>query len=96
MRHAQVCLAVRNPEKGKAAIKEIEGAHEQHTGSGTLSLVHLDMNSLASVRHCAATFQAEHQKLNILINNAGVPETNPCEIHATLHLSLAHWSFPFQ
>jgi NAD(P)-dependent dehydrogenase (short-subunit alcohol dehydrogenase family) len=39
---------------------------------GRFELLELKLDSLASVRACAAAFQARETKLNILINNAGV------------------------
>ncbi|KPI36985.1 Short-chain dehydrogenase TIC 32, chloroplastic [Cyphellophora attinorum] len=62
---AKVYMTVRNVEKGKAALKDI-------LEPGKAELLELDLNSLASVRACAAAFQAKESKLNILINNAGV------------------------
>lgn len=40
--------------------------------SPQVHLLHLDLNSLASVRACAEEFKAKSQTLNILIENAGV------------------------
>ncbi|KAF2263199.1 short-chain dehydrogenase [Lojkania enalia] len=57
--------AVRNLEKGKKAFGD-------HLEPGRLELLHLDMNSLNSVRQCAKEFLAKSDTLNILVNNAGI------------------------
>lgn len=62
---AKVYGAVRNIEKGKSALKKL-------VESGQLELLELKLDSLDSVRHCAAEFQKRESKLNILINNAGI------------------------
>lgn len=61
----RVFAAVRNLEKGKEALgEELE--------EGKLELIHLDMNSLSSVRKCAAEFLERSSSLNLLVNNAGI------------------------
>lgn len=65
---AQVLLGVRDVTKGEAArnkiLAEIPQAH--------VSIVPLDMASLASIRGFAGEFLASGAKLDVLINNAGV------------------------
>jgi NAD(P)-dependent dehydrogenase (short-subunit alcohol dehydrogenase family) len=64
--------AVRNLEKAKAGFSSID----------KIELLELDMNSLESVRSCAATFLAKNLPLNILITNAGImmtPESRTVE-----------------
>ncbi|KAF2789852.1 NAD(P)-binding protein [Melanomma pulvis-pyrius CBS 109.77] len=60
--------AVRNLEKGKEALGD-------HLEPGRLELIHLDMNSLDSVRACAKEFLSKSDTLNILVNNAGIMTT---------------------
>jgi NAD(P)-dependent dehydrogenase (short-subunit alcohol dehydrogenase family) len=60
--------AVRNLEKGKEALGD---ALEE----GKLELLHLDMNSLDSVRACAKEFLSKSDTLNVLVNNAGIMTT---------------------
>ncbi len=44
----------------------------QETGiSGKLTVMHLDLASLASVHNFAEEFSAKENKLHLLINNAG-------------------------
>jgi len=65
---AAVVLACRNPDKGKAAIARIEAG--KPTGSATLAA--LDLSDLESVAAFAEAFAAKHDRLDLLINNAGV------------------------
>ncbi len=64
---ATVILACRSPEKGEAARAEIA----KQTGNPHLSVVPLDVSSLASVRQAAETVRTAHPKLDVLVNNAG-------------------------
>ncbi|MGW6332591.1 SDR family NAD(P)-dependent oxidoreductase [Nocardia rhamnosiphila] len=65
---ARVVLAVRNLDKGKAAVDRIgaaiPGAH--------LELQQLDLGSLAGVRTAAAELKDAYPRIDLLINNAGV------------------------
>ena len=60
---AHVVLACRNLEKGEAALKEV--------GSGA-ELEQLDLASLDSVKAFAERLLASHDRLDLLINNAGL------------------------
>ena len=62
---ATIYMTARNIEKGTSVLRDI-------LEPGKAELLQLDLNSLASVRACAAAFQAKSSTLNILINNAGV------------------------
>jgi NAD(P)-dependent dehydrogenase (short-subunit alcohol dehydrogenase family) len=68
---AQVVLACRNLQKGESALRECEAA----APGPKLSLEELDLASLDSVRAFAERFRAEHDGLDLLINNAGVMAT---------------------
>ena len=65
---ATVVMACRNQAKGEAAADAIGG--EQPAGS--VEVMALDLSSLASVRAFAAEFSAKFERLDLLINNAGV------------------------
>ena len=65
---AHVVLAVRNLDKGKDAARRIE----QATPGATVELQELDLTSLASVRTAAEALTANHDAIDLLINNAGV------------------------
>jgi NAD(P)-dependent dehydrogenase (short-subunit alcohol dehydrogenase family) len=67
-RGASVVLAVRDTEKGKRAAARIAG-----TAPGAeVTVQHLDLASLDSVRAAAAELRARHPGIDLLINNAGV------------------------
>jgi len=70
---ATVVLACRNMEKGEAAVQEIR----REAPGATLELESLDLASLDSVRDFAGRFQAAHDGLDLLINNAGVMAPSP-------------------
>ncbi len=68
---AHVVLAVRNLDKGKQAAARITEA----TPGAEVELQELDLTSLASVRAAAAQLKSDHQRIDLLINNAGVMYT---------------------
>ncbi len=61
-------LPVRNMEKGKKTLDEIQTL----TGNSNIKLYPCDLESLDSVRNFAQNFLNDYNKLDILINNAGV------------------------
>jgi NAD(P)-dependent dehydrogenase (short-subunit alcohol dehydrogenase family) len=65
---ARVVLAVRNLDKGKQAATRIAEAHR----GATVELQELDLTSLASIRAAAEQLRADHDRIDLLINNAGV------------------------
>lgn len=65
---AHVVLAVRNAEKGKAAADAITAAHS----NADVALQSLDLSSLESVRRASDELKARYDKIDLLINNAGV------------------------
>jgi len=65
---AQVVLACRD---GGRASRAVEAIRARHPGSRVGAMA-LDLASLASVREFAKAFSAEHDRLHILCNNAGV------------------------
>ncbi|MEM8621208.1 MAG: oxidoreductase [Actinomycetota bacterium] len=68
---ATVVLAVRNTDKGGAAIDDIRAS----TPSAELELLELDLASLASIRAAAEQLHDAHGRIDLLINNAGVMYT---------------------
>ena len=80
---AQVILACRNMQKAEQAAQEIQVTVPQ----AQLSVLKLDLASLASTRAFAKAFSDRHARLDILINNAGgwTPdrETSPDGIELT-------------
>lgn len=65
---AQVTMAVRDPQRGDAAADRIRA----DVPDADLAVRLLDLGSLASVRTFAAEFLVEHDRIDVLINNAGV------------------------
>jgi NAD(P)-dependent dehydrogenase (short-subunit alcohol dehydrogenase family) len=65
---AHVVLAVRNLDKGKDAISRIVA----HSPRADVALQELDLTSLESVRTAARQLRADHDRVDLLINNAGV------------------------
>ena len=67
-RGAQVVLACRNLDKGRAAM----GGCEQAASGAAPELEELDLASLTSVHAFAERFKEKHDGLDMLVNNAGV------------------------
>jgi len=65
---ANVVLACRSLEKGQAAIEKISAVKP----TGTVTLQALDLSDLESVKTFAESFAASHDRLDLLIENAGV------------------------
>ncbi|HYL51056.1 MAG TPA: SDR family oxidoreductase [Acidimicrobiia bacterium] len=65
---ARVVIAARNPTRAAAAVKEIK----ERTGAGDrVETMPLDLASFASVRAFAGAFTDAHDRLDVLVNNAG-------------------------
>jgi len=65
---AHVVMAARNQEKAAGALSEIR----RTVPAASLELVELDLGSLASVHRAAEQILAGHERIDILLNNAGV------------------------
>jgi NAD(P)-dependent dehydrogenase (short-subunit alcohol dehydrogenase family) len=70
-RGAHVVLAVRNLEKGNAALARIVAAGP----NADVTLQELDLSSLDSVRAAADALRSAYPRIDLLINNAGVMYT---------------------
>lgn len=68
---AKVVLAVRNTTKGEGALRSILKDHP----TADISIQAIDLSSLESVRSAAADLRAAHDRIDLLINNAGVMYT---------------------
>ncbi len=65
---AHVVMACRDQAKAARAVEEVRrGAPD-----GTVEVVELDLGSLASVERAAATILSEHDRIDLLCNNAGL------------------------
>jgi len=65
---AEVVVAARNPDKGQAAVARILAAYP----GAKVRLELLDLSRLADVAAVAERIAVRHDKLDLLINNAGV------------------------
>lgn len=63
-----VILYCRSAERGQAAQQRLK----EETGNPSIDLVIGDLGSLASVRKSAAEINARFEKVDVLINNAGI------------------------
>ena len=71
---ATVIMACRSVEKGQVAAQKIQDEDPQ----GTVAVMALDLADLSSVRDFAEVFDREYQRLDLLINNAGVMMLPDC------------------
>ncbi len=67
---ADIIIACRNEKKAAAAAREIDAC-----GPGSVDTVVLNLSSLASVRAASAEIHARWDKLDALVNNAGIMQT---------------------
>jgi NAD(P)-dependent dehydrogenase (short-subunit alcohol dehydrogenase family) len=66
-RGARVVFTSRDPDRGREALEAIRAA-----SGGEVSCLPLDLARLSSVEALAETFARGHDRLDVLINNAGV------------------------
>ncbi|HXA11530.1 MAG TPA: oxidoreductase, partial [Mycobacterium sp.] len=69
---AHVVLAVRNLDKGKDAVDRITAKSPK----ADVALQQLDLTSLDAIRETAEELKAAHERIDLLINNAGVMYTD--------------------
>ena len=65
---ATVVMACRNLENANLAANQIRQIHP----AGNIRVMELDLGDLESVRQCATNFQEHFERLDLLINNAGI------------------------
>lgn len=68
LKGARVIMACRNISKARKAREALR----KEVPEAELDIMELDLSSLQSVRNMAAEFQAGYERLDVLINNAGV------------------------
>jgi NAD(P)-dependent dehydrogenase (short-subunit alcohol dehydrogenase family) len=78
-RGANVVLAVRNLRKGMAAAELIARRYPD----ANVAVQELDLASLASVADAADALRSSHDRIDLLINNAGVSMTPKSTTHAS-------------
>jgi retinol dehydrogenase 14 len=67
---AAVVIVSRDKARGEAAVSQISS--QSGTGKRKADLIVADLASLASVRSLASEFNQRYDKLDVLVNNAGV------------------------
>lgn len=69
LRGARVIIACRDEEKGRKAVREIKAR------SHNMNVLHMevDLANMRSIREFSKTFLQKEKRLDILINNAGMP-----------------------
>lgn len=82
---AEVVVTGRNEERGREAVEEIKG----RSGSGAVSLLLADLSSQAEVRKLAEDFRSGHDRLDVLVNNAGVVNQKRSETAEGVESTLA-------
>ena len=65
---ATVILGCRDKDKGNAAVREIAQAYPD----AKAEMMHLDLSDLASIHHFTEEFSNHYDRLDMLINNAGI------------------------
>ncbi|OBJ23652.1 SDR family NAD(P)-dependent oxidoreductase [Mycobacterium sp. 1245801.1] len=81
---ADVVLAVRHPDKGKDAAARITAQHP----NASVAIQHLDLTSLRAIRKSAEQIKSVHQRIDLLINNAGVCYTDKARTQDGYELQL--------
>ena len=82
---AEVVVTGRNRERGEAALEEIR----RKAGSENVSLMLADLAVQSEVRGLAKKFRENHDRLDVLVNNAGVVLTERTETPDGLEATLA-------
>ncbi len=66
-------MGSRSPEKGNAALKELQSRNL----AGFVEMIQLDVTDDDTIERAAATVQRNHGKLDMLVNNAAVAAMTP-------------------
>ncbi len=82
---AEVVLSGRSRERGEAALAEIRHA----SGNDKVSLMIADLAVQAEVRKLADNFRERHDRLDVLVNNAGLIQSKRKETPDGIELTLA-------
>ena len=82
---ATVVVVSRNKEKGETAVTDIV----EKSGNKNVELIQADMSSQNSIHQLVNEFRARHEKLHLLINNAGVYLTKRSETEDGLESTFA-------
>jgi NAD(P)-dependent dehydrogenase (short-subunit alcohol dehydrogenase family) len=82
---ADVVITGRDPERGGLAVEEIRA---ESTG-GSVELILADLAVRAEVRRLAEEFRERHDRLDVLINNAGLVQSERTETPDGIETTLA-------
>ena len=82
---ATVVMAVRNREAGEKARQEIM----DKTGNNNIDLIVADLSVMKEVRELARQFKEKHEKLDVLVNNAGGVFSKRMETEDGFEMTLA-------
>ncbi|KAI0391639.1 hypothetical protein F5Y17DRAFT_468101 [Xylariaceae sp. FL0594] len=70
--NASVYIAGRNKTKAAKAISEIDKSSSPGSNGGRVKFVSLDLSDLSTIKPAVEKFLAQEQRLDVLVNNAGV------------------------
>src|SRR3712207_482301 len=82
---AEVVVVGRNRERGEAAVGEIR----RESRSEKVSLMLAELAVQAEVRELADRFKARYDRLDVLVNNAGLSQSRRTETPEGIELTLA-------
>jgi retinol dehydrogenase 14 len=82
---AEVVVTGRNRQKGEGALQEIRS----ESGNNRVSLLLADLAAQAEVRRLAKEFRASHDRIDVLVNNAGLYKTRRTETPDGIEMTLA-------
>ncbi|HST19974.1 MAG TPA: SDR family oxidoreductase [Blastocatellia bacterium] len=84
-RGATVVIVCRDRERGEAALTEIKARN----GNNAVELMLCDLASQKSIREFAEEFKRTHDRLDVLVNNAGVYIRNRALVEGNLETTFA-------
>jgi len=86
---ATIVMVSRDRQRGESARSDVQ----QQTGNGAVDLLVADLSSQRSIRQLVKDFEAGHDRLDVLVNNAGMTSATRTEtadgletVFATNHL----------
>jgi NAD(P)-dependent dehydrogenase (short-subunit alcohol dehydrogenase family) len=82
---ANVVVTGRDEERGRSAVAEIRA----ESGNDTVELMLADLGVQTEVRRLAREFEERHDRLDVLINNAGVVQSKRTETPDGIETTLA-------
>src|SRR5438552_15158083 len=82
---ATVVVVSRNKEKGETAVTDTV----EKSGNNNVELIQADMSSQNSIHQLVNEFRVRHEKLHLLVNNAGVYLTKRSDTEESLESTFA-------